>query len=108
MDNLLDIVVASRKEFEANPSIQTGMTWAYNVSRLSVKLKNRDIDPDLRDSYLEELDKYIHGVRTTKISKQNGEYRVRLFNNGEYQEGCDYFTEDHDDAIGAAKRMEQP
>ena len=42
---------------------------------------------------------------TTKTTKSNGEYRVRLFVDGEYQPGADYFTDDIDDAKETAARM---
>ena len=44
-------------------------------------------------------------TKTTKTSKQNGEYRVRLFVDGEYQAGADYFTDDKQDATDTAARM---
>lgn len=43
---------------------------------------------------------------TTKTTKQDGEYRVRLFINGEYQAGADYFTDDKQDAVATAKHMQ--
>ena len=42
---------------------------------------------------------------TTKISRQNGEYRVRLFIDGVYQAGADYFTDDKQDAYATAATM---
>ena len=42
---------------------------------------------------------------TTKISKREDEYRVRLFLDGEYQAGSDYFTEDKEDANVTAAAM---
>lgn len=42
---------------------------------------------------------------TTKISKVDGEYRVRLFIDGEYQAGADYFTDDKQDAQDTAAHM---
>lgn len=45
-------------------------------------------------------------MNTTKITKQDGEYRVRLFANGAYQAGADYFTSDKQDAIDTAKHMQ--
>lgn len=43
---------------------------------------------------------------TTKITKSaDGEYRVRLFLNGVYQAGADYFTDDRDDANETAALM---
>lgn len=46
-------------------------------------------------------------VRTTKISEKNqhGEYRVRLYIDGEYQEFSDYFTDSKEDAENTAKHM---
>lgn len=47
-------------------------------------------------------------MNTTKIiyNREYEEYRVRLFVNGVYQAGADYFTDDRDDAIATAKHME--
>lgn len=42
---------------------------------------------------------------TTKTTKQDGEYRVRLFIDGEYQAGADYFTTDKQDAKDTAAAM---
>ncbi len=43
---------------------------------------------------------------TTKIKKSvDGEYRVRLFIDGKYQAGGDYFTDDKKDAVSTAKHM---
>lgn len=42
---------------------------------------------------------------TTKISKKEGEYRVRLFIDGVYQAGGDYFTDDKTDAKRTAEAM---
>jgi hypothetical protein len=42
---------------------------------------------------------------TTKTSKVDGEYRVRLFIDGVYQSEADYFTNDKDDAEGTADAM---
>ena len=42
---------------------------------------------------------------TTKITKQDDEYRVRLFIDGEYQAGADYFADYKDDAIETAAEM---
>ena len=43
----------------------------------------------------------------TKITKnEEGEYRVRLFIEGEYQAGADYFTDCKIDAKETAKHME--
>jgi hypothetical protein len=46
---------------------------------------------------------------TTKISfdREIEEYRVRLFINGEYQAGSDYFTDCKIDAKETAKEMEK-
>ena len=46
-------------------------------------------------------------VATTKRTRRDGEYRVRLFIDGEYQPGADYFTDDLDDAKATAKSMER-
>lgn len=43
---------------------------------------------------------------TTKTTKHDGEYRVRLFINGEYQAGADYFTDDKQDARDTAAHMQ--
>lgn len=45
-------------------------------------------------------------MNTTKTTKQDGEYRVRLFVDGVYQAGADYFTNDKQDAKDTAKQME--
>lgn len=47
-------------------------------------------------------------MNTTKITwdKEFGEYRVRLFVDGVYQAGADYFTDDKQDAESTAKHME--
>lgn len=43
---------------------------------------------------------------TTKTTRNtDGEYRIRLFINGEYQAGADYFTDDKEDAILTAAAM---
>jgi hypothetical protein len=42
---------------------------------------------------------------TTKITKKDGEYRVRLFIDGVYQKDMDYFTDDKEDAELTAKAM---
>lgn len=39
-------------------------------------------------------------MKTTKITKKAGEYRVRLFDNGVYCPEADYFTDDLKDAQG--------
>ncbi len=44
-------------------------------------------------------------VATTKTSKKDGEYRVRLFLDGVYQPGGDYFTDDAADAKATAAAM---
>jgi len=47
-------------------------------------------------------------IATTKRTKNSdGEYRVRLFIDGEYQPGADYYTDDLDDAKSTAKHMEE-
>jgi len=43
----------------------------------------------------------------TKITKNAGEYRVRLFINNEYQAGADYFTDCKEDATDTAKLMKE-
>jgi len=43
----------------------------------------------------------------TKIVKRDDEYRVRLFIDGEYQAGADYYTDDLDDARDTARLMEK-
>jgi len=44
---------------------------------------------------------------TTKINRtEDGEYRVRLFIDGEYQSGADYYTDDRGDAKRTAWEME--
>jgi hypothetical protein len=45
-------------------------------------------------------------MNTTKTTKQDGEYRVRLFVDGIYQAGADYFTTDKQDAKDTADKME--
>jgi len=47
-------------------------------------------------------------MATTKITfnRDTEEYRVRLFIDGEYQAGADYFTDDKQDAKDTAKHME--
>ena len=46
-------------------------------------------------------------MRTTKIKKTTqGDYRVSLFIDGEYQKFCDYFTNDKEDAQDTAKAMQ--
>ena len=47
-------------------------------------------------------------MNTTKISfnRENQEYRVRLFVDGIYQAGADYFTDDRCDAVSTAGIME--
>jgi hypothetical protein len=47
-----------------------------------------------------------YGVHTV-ISELDGEYRVRLFIDGEYQAGADYFTDDVVEANETAKAMEE-
>jgi len=47
-----------------------------------------------------------YGVHTV-ISESGGEYRVRLFIDGEYQAGADYFTDDVVEANETAKAMEE-
>lgn len=49
------------------------------------------------------------GMITTKISYNGelGEYRIRLFVNGAYQAGADYFTDDKGDARNTARHMER-
>jgi len=42
---------------------------------------------------------------TTKTTEQDGKYRVRLFIDGIYQAGGDYFTDDKEDAETTAKNM---
>jgi len=45
---------------------------------------------------------------STKITRnEEGEYRVRLFIEGEYQPGSDYFTDCKIDAKETAKEMER-
>lgn len=44
-------------------------------------------------------------MNTTKTTKRDGEYRVRLFVDGFYQAGADYFTTDKQDAIDTAIQM---
>lgn len=46
-------------------------------------------------------------MNTTKTTYNNeyNEYRVRLFVDGEYQAGADYFTDDKKDAASTAKYM---
>ena len=40
-----------------------------------------------------------------KTTKSNGEYRLRLFINGEYQAGADYFTDCKEDARETERLM---
>ena len=47
-----------------------------------------------------------YGVQT-RISESDGEYRVRLFIDGEYQAGADYFADDIEEATETAKAMEE-
>ena len=47
-----------------------------------------------------------YGVHT-RISELDGEYRVRLFIDGEYQAGADYFADDIEEATETAKAMEE-
>lgn len=42
---------------------------------------------------------------STKMTKTDGEYRIRLFIDGNYQAGADYFTDDQQDAIKTAALM---
>ena len=43
---------------------------------------------------------------TTKTTKdEHGEYRIRLFIDGKYQSGADYFTDDKEDAIETSKAI---
>lgn len=44
---------------------------------------------------------------TTKTTKRDGEFRVRLFINDEYQAGADYFTDDKEDAEITAQIMRE-
>ena len=44
-------------------------------------------------------------MNTTKISKVDGEFRVRLFIDNVYQAGEDYFTNDKTDAENTATVM---
>ena len=45
-------------------------------------------------------------IATTKTTRSpSGEYRVRLFIDGVYQEGADYFTDDKRDSVETAKQM---
>lgn len=44
-------------------------------------------------------------MNTAKTTKKDGEYRVRLFVDGVYQAGADYFTTDKQDAKDTAKQM---
>ena len=44
-------------------------------------------------------------MKTTKTTSHDGEYRVRLFVDGEYQSGADYFTTDKQDAKDTALAM---
>ena len=44
-------------------------------------------------------------IATTKTTKKDGEYRVRLFIDGKYQAGADYFTDDKADAIKTGSAM---
>lgn len=46
-------------------------------------------------------------VKTTKIVKSDGEYRVKLYHDGVYQPEADYFTNDKEDAVLTAKLMTQ-
>ena len=46
-------------------------------------------------------------ILKTKITKNEGEYRVRLFINNEYQAGADYFTDCKEDAVLTAKLMKE-
>ena len=45
--------------------------------------------------------------RTTRISKSDGEYRVRLYIDDVYQAGADYYTNDKQDAHGTAEEMQK-
>ena len=51
----------------------------------------------------------MKNMNTTKITqdKETGEYRVRLFIDGVYQSGTDYYTDDKEDCIITAKHMEK-
>ena len=42
---------------------------------------------------------------STRISKEDGEFRVKLFIDGVYQAGADYFTDDKKDANRTAMDM---
>lgn len=43
--------------------------------------------------------------RTTKIWYRDGECRVKLYHDGVYQPGADYFTNDREDAMQTAAKM---
>lgn len=44
-------------------------------------------------------------MKTTKITKRQGEYRVRLYDNGIYLPDATYFTDSRQDALDTAKAM---
>jgi hypothetical protein len=46
-------------------------------------------------------------VRRAYVSKRNewGEYRVKLYIDGKYQQNADYFTDDKGDAVQTARAM---
>lgn len=48
---------------------------------------------------------WVPVVKTTRIVKKDGEYRVKLYYDGEYQPEADYFTNDKEDAVLTAKLM---
>lgn len=57
--NILESTIAARESFFEDPTISSGMTWAYNVSRLVVAANGSFVDPDMKDLANAEVSAYI-------------------------------------------------
>lgn len=49
------------------------------------------------------IERVQYRARINKRKNENGEYRVKFFDNGVYMPDADYFTDDYKDAIGTAR-----
>lgn len=65
-----------------------------------------DLDEPLEESGHKKLVKKMSdGNVDVKVYKEDGEYCVKVFKDGEYHEDADYYTDDKDDAMDTAKDM---
>lgn len=88
--------------------VEANMNILSALSGVTVAIRNREGESIMsKDKPLGMSEAFETKTEsaTTKISKKDGEYCVKLYIDGVYQKGADYFTDDKEDAEGTAKQM---